>query len=484
MKNTKLWNRSGFTLVEVLIAAALLGGLALVIMNINKQQTKSQKQAETNFEVNTIYSTISQTMLNASACLNTLSPVGNISIIKPVPEIKDRNNLGLFIVGNIYANKVKLISMTVKNMTFNPTPTATTKGYGNGNIEIVLERIGLISNANITRIIPISVEVNNGFVVSKCYSATENAVDTSKILACQNISGVYDSATDSCNLATFPATNNDQTAVSTNYLQNFMSSTLDSAYVKKTGDLMTGNLTAPGHCIGANCRTTFATQDCGVGKVVSKINSNGSAVCSNVTCPDATTFFVGVDAAGSPICKPFPTNTCSTSQYVSKVNTDGSVVCSDLPPNAATTCAAGQVIQSIAANGTPSCVDFHPRNLSNANCIAGQAVSGFNPDGSAKCTPITTIANQTCPSGQVMVGINNGSILCSSPLATPPSFGGARFCMLANACPAGWVNRGRVGIIASYGDGAYGLCGGNNVGSTGADYNGTWGWCHPLICCN
>lgn len=484
MKRKYFWNGAGFTLVEVLIAAALLGGLALVIMNISREQTKAQKQTETNFEVNTIYSSIAQTLLNADACFNTLNPAGSILAEKALTRIVDRNNTTLFLTDNTYGNnKVKLVSITVKSMTFNPVPTATTKGYGNGNLSIVLQRIGVAANPNITRNVPLTVEVDNGYVVTKCYSATENAIDTAKINACQNINGVYDAATDSCNLSAFPGSVDDKTAVSTNYLQNFMATTLNAAYVRKSGDVMTGSLTSPTYCIGTNCRTTFALQNCGVGRVVSKINSDGSAICSNVTCPDPTTFFVGVDATGAPICKPFPTNTCSTSQYVSKVNTDGSVVCSDLPPNAATTCSAGQVIQSIAANGVPTCVTYHPQNLSNSNCGAGLAVTGFNADGTAKCAT-AGISNQTCPAGQVMTGITNGSITCSSPFATAPSFGGARYCIIANSCPSGWVSRGTIGIIAAYSGGSFSMCTGGNVGTTGANYNGTWGWCHPLICCN
>lgn len=66
---------------------------------------------------------------------------------------------------------------------------------------------------------------------------------------------------------------------------------------------------------------------------------------------------------------------------------------------------------------------------------------------------------------------------------TPPN-SPTTYCILSRSCPAGWVDRGVVGIIAAYAGNAYGLCGNGNVGSTGSDFNGTWGWCHPRLCCN
>jgi type II secretory pathway pseudopilin PulG len=76
--------------------------------------------------------------------------------------------------------------------------------------------------------------------------------------------------------------------------------------------------------------------------------------------------------------------------------------------------------------------------------------------------------------------LNSGG--SSADLSIPPDMGGAKYCILASTCPTGWIDNGRAGIIANYGDGAHTKCG--SLFNSGLDYNGVWGWCHPKLCCN
>ena len=53
--------------------------------------------------------------------------------------------------------------------------------------------------------------------------------------------------------------------------------------------------------------------------------------------------------------------------------------------------------------------------------------------------------------------------------------GAGPFCIFANGCPNGWIDRGAGGYIR------------DNTGSCpysgGSAFNATWTWCHPRICC-
>ena len=143
-------------------------------------------------------------------------------------------------------------------------------------------------------------------------------------------------------------------------------------------------------CVGTKCRN-FDKKICGAGKVVREILENGDVVCSNVTCPDPKTFFVGVTSGGSPICKNFPTNTCGTGQYVSKKNTDGSVVCANLPPDAAIACPTGEYIQKISSAHTPTCIADKDTdtNVFGKSCPIGKVLRGFTSTGSTICESLS-----------------------------------------------------------------------------------------------
>lgn len=71
---------------------------------------------------------------------------------------------------------------------------------------------------------------------------------------------------------------------------------------------------------------------------------------------------------------------------------------------------------------------------------------------------------------------SDGSEVCREKIDGPfynVSGGTGPFCIFANTCPTGWIEKGRVGFIMQgscpYGQGAY--------------YGSGWYWCHPSICC-
>lgn len=101
---------TGFTLVELMIAAAALGGLAIVGMNLTKQMTKSTVKMKYDSETTFITNEIIQILSNPDKCIATFKNKSAIS--STVSNIN-----GKFFISSDNAN-------------------APAGGYGNGNISI------------------------------------------------------------------------------------------------------------------------------------------------------------------------------------------------------------------------------------------------------------------------------------------------------------------------------------------------------------
>lgn len=58
-----------------------------------------------------------------------------------------------------------------------------------------------------------------------------------------------------------------------------------------------------------------------------------------------------------------------------------------------------------------------------------------------------------------------------------------RYCVLMNACPGGWLDRGVVGILSNHKIG-FNRCEDNQLGATGPAFGEDFVWCYPRLCCN
>lgn len=65
--------QSGFTLVEVMIAAAIMGALSLALYQLVADQQKAARKSEVRFEVDAILNEIRQTLGNRDSCVATLA---------------------------------------------------------------------------------------------------------------------------------------------------------------------------------------------------------------------------------------------------------------------------------------------------------------------------------------------------------------------------------------------------------------------------
>lgn len=466
-------SNKGFTLVEVLVAAGMLGGLALYLMNISQKQHVVEKRAETSFEINTISGSITQSLLNKESCSSTLG-IGNvITDGTQLEAIRNRAGNIMYDKNNLYSNnQLKFNEIKVSELVTSNIPSGNK--YGEAKIEITFEKVSKILSGNktITKKFPIQIELSPTDELISCFSGTDNAILTAKIEACKSIDGTFDLVSDKCHLKDFNHVNPDtfSTAISSESQRAFYNhakiNELDPRFVNITGDTMSGQLNVQADinsttrlCVNGKCRN-FDAEVCPAGRVVKEIKDNGEVVCANVTCPDSNTFYVGINASGSPICKAFPTNTCNANQYVSKVNSDGSVECSNLPPGTNKNCPNG-AIQSIDGAGNHTCTPIaQDTNVYGKSCSPGQVLRGFDGAGNVICdTPAGSLKTQ------IITGPNSpcrGSSTATCPAGTTLISGGHQWVgtcgcgetyrFLLNSYPSGnsWTTRMECSIHRAY----------------------------------
>jgi predicted hydrocarbon binding protein len=392
---------NGFSLVEVMIVVGLLSGLAILFNSIVKNMHQGQATAETKMEELELRRIITTTLSDKAACINTFS---GISIGGGVNAIKNNAGTILYQAGNIYGNNsLKIESMITKDL-----GQIYSDGTRKINLIINFKKMKNIVKQTVhSANIDLRVKASSASAsITSCFADADEVVKA----ACESAGGTWTGS--SCSF--------------------------DLLYVKKSGDTMTGNLTAPTFlgniagatgtltskmtsaffCTGTNCKAindlALSNQTCTNGNVQKGVKADGTPNCVPLQC-GANLYFAGLDGSGNPICRPYPTNTCPTNQYVSSVNANGTVNCSLLPNNAIASCPSGQVLQSISA-GVPTCVN----KGAGASCSPGQVVVAVKSDGSVECNSLVTnnsIIGGSCPSGQVMSGIKStGEPICTTPI--------------------------------------------------------------------
>lgn len=112
-------NDNGFSLPELMMAAALLGALSLGVMKLSQNGVEGVKRIESGSQIEEIRKEILGHLSNREACLKTFALFQNFSDVvagttKVIPSIRDRNNNVRFSAGQIFPGGAKLTSIEVK----------------------------------------------------------------------------------------------------------------------------------------------------------------------------------------------------------------------------------------------------------------------------------------------------------------------------------------------------------------------------------
>ena len=207
----------GFSIIASIIAAGMIGGLALVLAEIIRQQQTMEKALDTNFEVNSMFNYITEVLKNKNACLFTLGAFQPVSNGKNVNSIRNQGNRVIFNKTAVYGNGLlKIASMNLQNVRI-------TGNSGEVDLKIIFEKQSraIKGYKRVSKTIPLSVQVglsNNGLIrcregsdefpkivkealMDPSIALVNNKIEAAREGLCVGLGGVYDSSAQTC---TFP----------------------------------------------------------------------------------------------------------------------------------------------------------------------------------------------------------------------------------------------------------------------------------------
>ena len=131
---THFQNSRGFSLVEVVVVAGLLGGLALFVMKIMDYQQSTTMTSEAQMDSLSLRRDLDTLLRNPTACLNTLGIGSDLTEDIDSLIIRDQNNNVLYQEGSSYGR------IEIEDIKFNAIDSFTDAGNYLGNIDIQTSR--------------------------------------------------------------------------------------------------------------------------------------------------------------------------------------------------------------------------------------------------------------------------------------------------------------------------------------------------------
>lgn len=182
-------NQSGFSLLEIMVAAALLGGLALTGAKLMENQTKSMKTVEVKAEYNAVLADIRSILAIEDSCLATFpganatnAVIGDIKqkpafVATPVSRYVANSNWQL---ATAYGNgNVRILSYQLGEANLGAVNPTTNTKVGTTNL-IINMRSGLnrtVGAEIMVKRIPINVETTAADIIIKCSSSGSTGLD-------------------------------------------------------------------------------------------------------------------------------------------------------------------------------------------------------------------------------------------------------------------------------------------------------------------
>jgi hypothetical protein len=182
-------NAKGFSIVQVLIAAAMMGGLALVISKLSENQSMVQRGAIEGQEINEITTRMQKYLSNSKVCShnfknNTLAPVTGK---KSFSEIKNLDNNVVFKVdpNHTYAGGISIVGMELKRLAGSELEF---------EMQLVKKGTKSIGAKNINKKFKLD-GIFDGNKLLSCYTDTEGTIATT----CETLlGGTYNQTTKKC----------------------------------------------------------------------------------------------------------------------------------------------------------------------------------------------------------------------------------------------------------------------------------------------
>ena len=197
----------GFSIINVMMAAGMMGGLALLLAQMTKQQQEAQKQAETGVEVTALSQRIVRTLYDGKACLKTLEGGTTPRIISAtnsfaIDSILNKNGQPIIktmgLDPNItYGNRLLKVS-SIKLL-----KPVISGGQAEAELEVVMRRESSAYKGQKTIAKRFPLTLNLDIATSQLISCAATSEAQTQAV-CTSLGGKWNGATGKCDAVTYP----------------------------------------------------------------------------------------------------------------------------------------------------------------------------------------------------------------------------------------------------------------------------------------
>ena len=178
------------------MAAGAISGLALVLTNLNRQQTLIQRKVRVHFDVENVSNTILRLLFDSRACTHTLGGKGSIiNDGRPVPSIKNSNGGAMFDTAKKYgSNSLRIEAITLEQANL------TNQSGSSVNLQVVFKKVGKAVKGydKIIKKYPLSLDLDSSLKLISCYSNHQFIMSTVSNSSCNQVGGTIDPQTGKC----------------------------------------------------------------------------------------------------------------------------------------------------------------------------------------------------------------------------------------------------------------------------------------------
>ena len=166
----------------VLVAAGMMGGLALYLANISRQQHVTQRKAETGAELTGLHHRIIAVLYDGDACLKTLGE-GSVLQNGPVAELLNKGGTPVVKTGEEIKRVLVVEKMEIQNI----TGTGQTK---EAELKVKIKKLGVANAGMITeRVFGLTVELDSAGKISRCHHTLDSKEHGIKTAMCTEMGG-------------------------------------------------------------------------------------------------------------------------------------------------------------------------------------------------------------------------------------------------------------------------------------------------------